>query len=270
MESLFTGRFWYNKINTKDKEWLPENSNTKGKFRKPFFFLQMRKLISDIGNLFYPQLCAGCSNILNANEDILCLACSFTLPVTDFHNHGNNEMEKIFQARINIQSGASYLYFKKGGIVQNILHRMKYEGIREAAIVLGRNYGKILKESERFNDIDVIIPVPLHKKKEKKRGFNQSEEFGRGLSESMGKPLQINNLVRITPSETQTRKSRFRRWENVADIFHVDTPAGIENKKVLLVDDVVTTGATLESCAIALMNKCPGIEIKIATIAFAT
>ena len=108
------------------------------------------------------------------------------------------------------------------------------------------------------------------KKKEKKRGFNQSEEFGRGLSESMGKPLQINNLVRITPSETQTRKSRFRRWENVADIFHVDTPAGIENKKVLLVDDVVTTGATLESCAIALMNKCPGIEIKIATIAFAT
>lgn len=226
-------------------------------------------LITDFFNVFYPELCSGCGNSLNKGEKIICLTCDATLPITDFHKHQDNPLEKIFWGRIPVCAGASYLYFKKGGKVQNLLYHLKYNGVKEVGILMGEQYGEILKSVKRFSDSDYIIPVPLHDKKEKKRGFNQSEQFGVGLAKTMNKTIVNNNLIRIQYSDSQTRKTRFNRWENVADIFEVKNPEMFQSKKILLVDDVITTGATLESCANALLKNCPGIEINIATIAFA-
>ena len=230
----------------------------------------MRTLFKDITNLFYPPLCIGCRNALLEKEKILCLACEYSLPVTDFHTYKDNPIEKVFYSRFILKNGSSYLYFRKDGIVQNIMHHFKYSGIREAGILLGRKYGSILAKNEEYRDIDYIIPVPLHKKKQKARGYNQSEEFGKGLAESMHTELMVNNLVRSLASETQAKKTRAERWKNVDGIFEVLDKEVLKNKKVLLVDDVVTTGATLESCAQILITNCPGIEINVATIAFAT
>ncbi len=159
-------------------------------------------------------------------------------------------------------------YFAKGGKVQHLLHQLKYKGIKEIGIYTGKLYGVTLKKSPFYTDVDVIIPVPLHPKKQRKRGYNQSEMFACGLAEAFSKPYDIKTLVRTYASETQTKKSRFRRWENVKEIFALKDHQHMINKHILLVDDVVTTGATLEACANMLL-QIPGVKVSIATIACA-
>ncbi|MFW5687505.1 MAG: ComF family protein [Bacteroidota bacterium] len=175
-------------------------------------------------------------------------------------------MSQIFWGRVDIETAAALLYFQKGSKVQNLIHRFKYKGKREIGIYLGQILGHRLRDHPVWQPVDIIVPVPLHQKKQQKRGYNQSEVFGRGISSSFKKPVVINNLVRIIRTDTQTRKTRFKRWENVETVFHVKDPDSFRGANILLIDDVVTTGSTLEACAQKL-KEIKGVRVWVATIA---
>ena len=225
-------------------------------------------LTDDFISLFYPRLCAGCSTPLIKGEEILCLHCLADLPRTNYHLFIENPVFGIFTGRVNITYATSFCRFDKGGRLQHLLHQLKYKGNCEVGRKLGLLFGYDLFQSELYKDIDVIIPVPLHPEKEKKRGYNQSAEICKGISESMNRPLVQGNLIREYAKTSQTSKGRFERWENVSGIFNVKNGASLSGKHLLLVDDVVTTGATLEACCEPLL-RIPGVRISIATIATA-
>lgn len=225
-------------------------------------------LLDDFISLIYPKICAACGNSLFKHEEVLCNFCEFHLPQTNFHMEEENPVAALFYGRTKVESAAAYYHFNKGSKVQRLIHLLKYKGRRDIGIYLGKQYGSFLKTSPFFNSIEVIIPVPLHWKKQRKRGYNQSEQFASGLGISMKIPLDTHTLYRKKATETQTKKSRFKRWENVAEIFALKEPEKLVGKHILLVDDVITTGATLEACLLAL-NEIPGIRISVATIAAA-
>ena len=227
-------------------------------------------VLKSLLHLFYPELCVACGGGLVSNETYICLDCQLNLPKTGFHKYSGNPADQIFWGRFPLQRASSFLYFEKAAGVQKILHHIKYLGGKKIAKMIGELYGDELKSIGEYDNIDVIIPVPLHKSKLISRGYNQSEWFALGLSETIKVPVQSNNLIRIYKSETQTRKTRYKRWQNVSDIFAVAHPDLLKNKHILLVDDVVTTGATLEACAQQLLALNCGIKISIATIAFAS
>ncbi len=181
--------------------------------------------------------------------------------------HEENPVSRVFWGRVNIKAATSFLFFSKQGKVQNLIHQLKYRRQKDVGIELGRIFGKDLQQSPHFTNIDFIIPVPLHPKKLSKRGYNQSLVIAEGLKKSMGIEI-FTGLQRKTHSSTQTKKSRYQRWENVKDIFEIINPEKLENKNILLIDDVLTTGATLEACA-AVLSEVPNITISIATLAYA-
>ena len=231
----------------------------------------MKTLMSytnDFIGLIYPSICVGCGNPLWKNERFICTFCDFHLPRTNFHQDTDNPLSRIFWGRSQIESAAAYLFFNKGNTVQHLVHALKYQGRKDIGIWLGKQYGIYLKHSQNFSSIEYILPVPLHPRKLMIRGFNQSEQFAIGLTSSMNVPIENQVLYRQKTSETQTKKSRFLRWQNVEGIFAVKEYQKLEGKHILLVDDVVTTGATLESC-IAALSRIPGIRISLATIAIA-
>ncbi len=220
-------------------------------------------------DLFYPRLCVCCERTLQENEDYLCFHCQTSLPKTWFHLIDENPVQKVFQGRIPLEFATAFLYFVKQGKVQNMLHHIKYKGYKETAYYLGKVFGYDLKQKLKTESVDIIVPVPLHAKKLKMRGFNQSEWIANGMAEAVGLPVNTTHLLREKFSETQTKKNRFQRWQNVKDIFYVKDHNLFQNKHILLIDDVITTGSTLESCWLVLQN-CNGIKISIATLAFAT
>jgi len=224
--------------------------------------------IEDLISLVYPKICAGCGNSLWRHERIICTSCDYYLPKTKYHLESDNPVSKLFWGRIPVHSAAAYLFFNKGSRVQHLIHQLKYKGRKDIGIFLGSVYGLHLSESPGFRDIEVIIPVPLHKKKLIQRGYNQSDQFGLGLSASMKIPMNDQVLIRSHSTETQTKKSRFKRWENVDQTFMVTDLQQLSGKKILLVDDVITTGATLESCILAL-SEIPEVRISVAAIAVA-
>lgn len=177
-------------------------------------------------------------------------------------------MEQLFWGRVNIMAAAAFYYFEKGGKCRKLLHQIKYAGHKDLAFYLGKLYGRELKGSSPFNSADMIIPVPLHASRLKKRGFNQSDWLAGGLAEGMGKIVSVDNLVRYISTDTQIKKSRNERWENVENSFRIRYPEKIKDKHILLVDDVITTGATIESCASVLLGK-PGVRVSILTLAYA-
>lgn len=225
-------------------------------------------LIEDLINLIFPRICAACGESLLKQEETICLSCEFHLPRTNFHLVLDNPVCRLFWGKVKLESAASYLYFNKGNKVQRLIHQLKYKGRKDIGICLGRQYGHYLKVSPFFNTAQVIIPVPLHAKKLKQRGYNQSEQFAVGLGESMIIPVFPEALYRKKDTGTQTKKSRFLRWQNVDDVFEVKNPGSLEMKHVLLVDDVITTGATLESC-INTLSAIRGIRVSVVTIAVA-
>jgi ComF family protein len=233
--------------------------------KKPFL---SKIWVSDLLNLFFPNYCQSCGNALVGQEEVICFDCLFHLPKTGFHNHAENPISRLFWGRVNLHSASSYLFFSKGGNVQHLMHLLKYKGHQETGIYLGELYGKELAESSLFNTAEIIMPVPLHPTKQRIRGYNQSEKIADGLSKSMGIPFQGDNLKKIEHTESQTKKTRYERWQNVKDAFSINEPEKIEGKHILLVDDVLTTGATIEACATKLL-QVPDTRVSIVTLAYA-
>lgn len=224
-------------------------------------------MFHDFLNLLYPKLCFGCDSSLNTNEDILCTSCLHELPIADHHLEKNNPVEKIFYGRIPVENATSLLLFEKKGMVQKLIHNLKYRGYKEISPFLGIWLGSELKEVPRWQEITVVIPVPLHQKKLKIRGFNQVAGFGQEIAKALEVPYRDDLLLKITASNTQTIKKRLARWGTIDETFFINDPSSLENAHVLLVDDLVTTGATLEACAQKLL-EIPKIKISIATMAF--
>jgi ComF family protein len=224
--------------------------------------------LDDFFSLIYPNTCAGCGNPLRKHETVICNFCAFHLPVTDFHLDKENPVTQLFWGRVRLESASSFLYFNKGNTVQHLIHLLKYKGRKDIGIWLGKQFASLLKASPFFIPVDAILPVPLHPKKLKIRGFNQSEQIALGIHSAWDIPIITDALCRTTSSETQTKKTRFRRWQNVENIFAVCNAEKIAGKHILLVDDVVTTGATLESC-ITVLGKIPSLRVSLATLAVA-
>jgi ComF family protein len=191
------------------------------------------------------------------------------LPHTGFAFHSNNPVEKIFWGRIPLVAAMSEFYFSKDSIIQNLIHEFKYRGDKQVGLYLGNTIGKSLLNSNRFSDIDVLIPLPLFSQKEFKRGFNQSSILCTGINEIMNIPVITKNVIRTVHTETQTKKGRIERWENVEKTFSVSEPAMLKGKHILLVDDVITTGATIEACGTEIL-KVEGVKLSVASLAIAT
>lgn len=226
-------------------------------------------ILAPLSHFFYPHICIGCGSDVLPEELYLCADCISNLPRTGFEMHAQNPVEKIFWGRLPLVAATSELYFSKGSIAQNIIHEFKYRGNKEIGLDCGRMMGKSLSGSNHFGGIDAIIPLPLYYKKEKRRGFNQAKILCEGIAEFLKVPVIVNNVTRIISTETQTKKGRIERWENVNESFVVNFPDELAGKHILLVDDVVTTGATMEACGSQIL-KVPGVRLSIATFAFAT
>jgi len=225
-------------------------------------------LIADFISLFYPQICAACDGELLKGEDFICLDCVLTLPYTGFVDKSPNAIEQIFWGKVELEAATAYLYFKKGNRTRKMMHRIKYKGEKELAQHIGEIMGEELKHSDKFKLVEGIIPIPLHKKKQRKRGFNQSEWFAKGLAKKLGVDVITDVLLKPSETKSQTKKNRWQRWLNMGDQFVVKKPESIACKHILLVDDIVTTGATIEACATAL-KKATDCKISVATMAIA-
>lgn len=225
------------------------------------------RLATDLLNLLFPHLCNGCGNYLVSGEKNICITCLHDLPYTDYHLYANNRAAKQLWGRLPCHAVMAMLYFKKGTRVQQLMHRLKYNGQTALGIELGQLLGERLKQSSAFTGIDYIVPVPLHKRRERLRGYNQSKCIADGISACLEVPVLTNILVKPFSTASQTRKGRFNRYENLRSVFQVTDVQSIKGKHILLVDDVMTTGATLEACGLVLFAG--GIEkLSIATLAF--
>ena len=227
------------------------------------------RLFKSLINLLFPRVCAGCGNILLEGEDTVCTTCRFLLPKTGYEKNPDNPLAQMFSGQMPFNAVMAEFFFSKTGKVQHLIHGLKYHHCRENGIFLGQEIGKSLLQAPDYQEIDYIIPIPLHPKKEKIRGYNQSHVIAEGISEIMNIPIAEKCLVRSVFTDTQTHKTRDERYQNVKDIFHIEKPEKLENKHVLLVDDVLTTGATLMSAGKALLNV-EGIKISVATVACAS
>ena len=230
--------------------------------------MTFRDWLYSILNLFYPRVCAACGETLLKDEETVCLKCRYTLPFTGYENHADNPLAQVFYGRVRFHGVTACFFFAKSGKVQHLIHELKYKNNPEAGIFLGQELGKTIKDAPLFQGIDYLIPVPLHPRREKQRGYNQSLLIAQGINEVTGIPIGDKYLIRAICTTTQTKKSAEERHKNVKDIFEVRFPEELEGKHVLLIDDVLTTGATLESCAHQLEN-IPGITISAATAACA-
>lgn len=217
--------------------------------------------------LIYPNNCILCNETLSVGEEHLCVACLYKLPRTNFHLLTDNPIEKRFWGKVRLEHASAYYLFEKGGFVQKLLHQIKYKGAIELADYLAFQIGESLKESEFYCSFDYIIPVPLHPNREKKRGYNQSKALADGLAKSMQVEVLSDNLIREKENTTQTKKTVFERWENTQGIFNLRQPEKLAGKHILLVDDVLTTGSTLEACVQALQLAT---DIKVTVFALAT
>ena len=229
----------------------------------------LKTILSDTLHLFYPHVCTGCGSDLLQEDDLLCLRCINNLPKTNFALFSDNPIEKIFVGRIRLEAAHSEFYFSKDSIIQQLIHQLKYKGNKAIGIYLGELMGKSLLVSNRFNNIDTLIPLPLYTDKEHKRGYNQAAIICDGMAGVMNIPVSKNIALRQRYTDTQTKKHRIERWENVAGSFIIMDENKLKGKSVLLVDDVVTTGATLEACGSMLIG-IENVKLSIATLAHQT
>lgn len=231
--------------------------------------MQTMQWLQHLISIFYPRTCWACSRPLLGTEESLCVDCLLELPKTNFHLHTDNPLQQVFMGRCNFEAATAYFYFQKGGRVQRLLHQLKYRNMPEIGLLLGEMIGEELGQHPFLQKVDIALPVPLHPRKQLLRGYNQSAQIAEGLLKTTPLVLSKGNLVRVAHSQTQTRKGRFDRWRNVEQIFAVERPQEFRFRHVLLIDDVVTTGATIEACYQQL-RKIEGIEISLLAVAMAT
>lgn len=229
------------------------------------------QLLADIKesllHLAFPHVCEGCGTDNLQSEQLLCLSCSNALPETNFHLHANNPIEKIFWGRMPVTHATAQFYFTKESMMQHLMHQFKYKGNKEIGFYLGKLMGTALASSNRFSFIDALIPLPLHKSKEHKRGYNQAAVLCEGIASILLKPVLKNVVVRTEQTETQTKKGRIERWQNMEGKFLMKNAEAIKGKHVLLVDDVITTGATLEACGKEIL-KAENVQLSLAALCF--
>ncbi len=226
----------------------------------------VKEFFKSIKYLVFPNLCLACLKEPAGGEDLFCINCVYNLSISEMHLTKENQFTNRLIGIEGIETGAAYYLFYEGGAVGEILHKIKYTGRKDIAVVLGKVYGEKLVDSKYFQNIDYLVPVPLHRNRFRKRGFNQSEELCKGLSEGMEVEVETNNLIRIKDTPTQTKLSKSERQKNLKGAFVVSNPERLEGKHVLLVDDVLTTGATIEMCT-NVLRKINGIKISIVTLA---
>ena len=214
-----------------------------------------RDVYDSIIHLFYPSICFGCENEIIERDEMLCLSCIQSLPYTYFEKTANNPVSKLFWGRCTIKAGLSTFYFIEKTPLQNIIHQIKYKNERALGLYMGSLMGHAINEVKKNIPIDLCIPMPLHPKKERMRGYNQSELLARGIEKATGIPIATNILNRTEHTSSQTKKNRMERWLNVETAFHISNPNGIKGKNILLIDDVITTGASIEACVHVLLAK---------------
>lgn len=233
-----------------------------------FLAPKLRDLYSGLLHIIYPNLCAGCDADLPAGYSCFCFVCRRRLQTTDMHLVNENEFTNRFWGRLPLRSGTAMYYFNRRSPIQYALHKLKYKNQPDIGQRIGRQLGLLLATSPLFESVEAIVPVPLHPKKERSRGYNQSAMLAAGISDTMHVPVLSGILIRQQFADSQTRKKRMERFHNVSEAFVLKKPERVQGKHILLVDDVLTTGATLETCGNALL-KAPGIQISMATIAIA-
>lgn len=226
------------------------------------------RFFEDILNIIFPKICCVCDAALTKNEEIICFHCRSELPKISFSDVKNNELTNRFYGKLTIDFGVAYLNFQKSGITQKLLHQFKYNNNPEIGILIGNWLGHELVKNKLSDKIDIIVPVPLHPRKERKRGYNQSQYFANGISEIVKIPTEFGLLQRINYEKSQTHKSKELRWESVKNAFQIIDIKSVENKNVLLVDDVITTGATLEACGHQILQSgAAGISVAAMALA---
>ena len=229
-------------------------------------FSTMSNIANDIGSILFPQGCFGCTATLAQGERSLCTVCRNQLPFTEYNFTDENPMDRVFYGKILIKKASSLLFFYENGRIQRLIHHWKYKKQDQIGRFLGDLYGPILAQDSGLPKIDCIIPVPLHPKKKRQRGYNQLTLLGKSLAKHL-ETLYLENLLKKTANrKTQTHKNRLWRWKNAQNLYTIDKPQLLEHKKILLIDDVVTTGATLEACA-KIILQAKGAEIYIVTVA---
>jgi len=223
-------------------------------------------MLNAVVNLFFPKVCYTCNNELLDFENYVCTKCRHNLPITNFHFDNNDAVEKVFYGRVKVENATSLLRFENKGIVQQLIHNLKYKGYEDIGIFLGEWLGNELKTIETYHDIDIVIPVPLHKNKLKKRGYNQVDKFAQEIAKALAVEYNDKALIKITSTKSQVTKKRLARWQSTTELFAIEHPDQIQNKHILLVDDIITTGATLEVC-INVLKTAKNVKISIATMA---
>ncbi len=225
-------------------------------------------VLQPLGDLLFPKYCAACDQHITAQESILCLECKHSLPFTNMEQLVENEAQIKFLTKLPLQKAAAMLYFVEEGLVREMMHRLKYQNRPEVGHFLGVLMAQKFEKADWFKDIDVLVPIPLFHKKQNKRGYNQAEMIADGIAEITGKPIWNDVVARIRDTESQTKKNKKERQENVKNAFTLQKPQQLLNKHILLVDDVLTTGATLASCGNAILKSCD-CKLSLATVAIA-
>ena len=223
-------------------------------------------MVKNLLNLFFPKVCLGCNSYLGDNESNICITCRHQLPLTNFHLDQNDALKNVFYGRVKLEQATALLHFSKKGIVQQLMHNLKYRGYEDVGLFLGQWLGEELKTIEAYRKIDVVIPVPLHSSKLHKRGYNQVTKFGKEIAKALNVEFNSGVLQKTLATKTQVFKDRILRTSGNAATFSITENQSLRGKHILLVDDIVTTGATIESCANALL-KIEGIKISVAAMA---
>lgn len=218
-------------------------------------------------HVLFPHMCCGCGNDVINKESVLCMRCIEAMPETNFEMHADNPVEKKFWGRLIFTQATAQYYFTRESMIQRLMHQFKYKGNRELGIQLGKMMGERLKNSKRFN-IDALIPLPLFPAKEKKRGYNQATLLCEGIAEGLQVPVLKDVVIRSQYTDTQTKKGRIERWQNMEGKFELVKPGIIANKHIMLIDDVITTGATLEACGIEIL-KAKNVRLSIGALCYA-
>ncbi|MDX1544380.1 MAG: phosphoribosyltransferase family protein [Christiangramia sp.] len=223
-------------------------------------------MFHDFVDLIYPPACHICEASLLKNEHLICTSCLHDLPVTKYHLDNENPVKKVFYGRIKLKNATALMHFRKKAGVQHLIHDLKYRGHREIGSYLGKWLGEELSAVPEYQNIDIVIPVPLHRTKLKQRGYNQVEDFGKEIAKAIDAEYHDDILLKISKTQSQTLKGRLSRWGRLEETLDIKNPEKAAHKHVLIVDDLVTTGATLEACAHKLL-EIPGVELSVATMA---